>query len=354
MMYIGMDLHKNFVQIALMDNQGHLLQNARIENNTQQIDQFMNNLKGKNTKIVMESCNVWYNIYRHLKDKRLDVTLSNPLKTKAIASAKIKTDKVDARVLADLLRGGYIAECYVPDKRTLDLRELVRHRAFLVRTRAKMKNKVHGILLMDGIRITDAKKPFSKKYIEKLKELHNYRIDGYLRIIESLDSEIDNTSKMILAAAKEDSMARLLMSIPGVGYYSALLISSEIGDIDRFADSHHLCSYAGLVPSTYSSAATTYHGKITKMGSKYLRWALTECVHTHIRYQSNSNITKFYNRISKKKGTAKATVAAASKLLRVIYCILKERREYQPIIVKESTRGGALRNMPRYSNCETP
>jgi transposase len=88
---------------------------------------------------------VWYNIYSYLSEKKhLNVVLSNPIKTRAIASAKIKTDKLDALKLANLLRGGYIAECYVPDRRIMDLRELVRHRAALVRMRTKLKNKIHS------------------------------------------------------------------------------------------------------------------------------------------------------------------------------------------------------------------
>ena len=95
------------------------------------------------------------------------------------------------------------------------------------------------------------------------------------------------------------------MTIPGIGYYSAMLIISEIGDINRFPDSYHLCSYAGLVPSTHSSGGITYHGKITKTGSKYLRWIMLECLHEHTRIVKDSNITQFYQRLSKKKGTPK-------------------------------------------------
>jgi len=93
----------------------------------------------------MESSGMWYNIYECLSKRHLDVQLSNPVKTRAIASAKIKTDKLDAVKLADLLRGGYIAECYVPNKRIVGLRDIVRHRAALVRMRTKLKNKVHSI-----------------------------------------------------------------------------------------------------------------------------------------------------------------------------------------------------------------
>jgi transposase len=327
-MYIGMDLHKNFLQIAIMDNYGNVLENSKIDNNHQKIDDFFKNVKPDNTKVVMETSSVWYDTYLYLTDKKkLDVVLSNPIKTKAIASAKIKTDKVDAKVLADLLRGGYVATCYVPDKNVMEMRELVRHRSFLVRTRTKLKNKIHGILLLKGIRIDGH--PFSTGYVKKLNELHNYRIDAYLQVIESLGCAIGDVSKKISKISCEDQMAQLLMSMPGIGYYTALLISSEIADISRFPDSHHLCAYAGLVPSVHSSGGVTYTGTITKTGSKHLRWAMIECVRSHVRYESDSNITRFYNRIASRKGKAKATVAAASKMLRVIYWMLKEKREYQ-------------------------
>ena len=118
-------------------------------------------------------------------------------------------------------------------------------------------------------------------------------------------------SKKILMFAKEDEMACLLMTIPGIGYYSALVIVSEIVDINRFPDSYHVCSYAGLVPSTYSSGGITYHGTITKRGSKYLRWILLECDSAHIRTNKNSNMTQFYMRLDKIKGNSKGVVAAS-------------------------------------------
>jgi Transposase IS116/IS110/IS902 family len=172
-------------------------------------------------------------------------------------------------------------------------------------------------LAMNGTSISYAGTTFTKGHIEKLKELNDYRINGYLRIIESLNDEINAVSKKILLLAQENEMAKLLMTIPGIGYYSALLIVSEVGDINRFPDSYHLCSYAGLIPSTHSSGGITYHGSVTKTGSKYLRWIMLECLHAHIRNDKNSNVTQFYHRISKKKGNSKAAVAAASKLLKV-------------------------------------
>ena len=262
------------------------------------------------------------------EERNLDVILSNPIKTRAIASAKIKTDRLNAVKLASLLRGGFISECYVPNKKTMELRELVRHRIALVRMRTRLKNKIHGIMLMKGMRINNNNSTarFTIEYINKLQALNDYRIDAYLRLIDSFDYEIKQVSKQIAVYAKED-IARLLVTIPGIGYYSALLLISEIGDINRFTDSNHLCSYEGLIPSTHSSGIT-YHGNITKTGSKYLRWIMVECARSHIRTQPDSNITKFYYRLAKKKGNAKATVAASSKLLKIVYWIMKEKREY--------------------------
>ena len=130
---------------------------------------------------------MWYNIYRLPLTEALNVVLSNPVKTRAIASAKIKTDKLDAVKLANLLRGGYIAECYVPDRRIMDLRELVRHTVALVRMRTKLKDKIHSIVPMKGIQISNEHCSFMHLFNEELKALNDYRINGYLHLIESLD-----------------------------------------------------------------------------------------------------------------------------------------------------------------------
>lgn len=160
-----------------MDKKGKILQNSRIDNNLKHINRFFESINSKDKKpvVVMESSSVWYNIYRHLSEERkLDVVLSNPIKTRAVASAKIKTDKLDAVKLAVLLRGGYIAECYIPNRRIMNLRDLVRHKAALMRMRTKLKNKIHTIVLMKGITTISSTcnhyHPFTQIYIEKLLE----------------------------------------------------------------------------------------------------------------------------------------------------------------------------------------
>ena len=327
--YVGVDLHKDFLQAAVMDDTGRLLSNTRVENNGQSIREFLRTVPD-DAEIVIESSSVWYGAYLTMRDAGYSVVLSNPFRTKAIAHSRIKTDKIDARVLADLLRTDLIPACYIPPDEIVRLRRMVRHRKHLAKTRTTQRHRIHAVLLMDGIRIPGT--PFSGPYVRRLRELDDYRVDNYLDIIEVVDVKIKEMDAWLAKTVRErdEKDARLLTSIPGISYYSALVIVSEIGDVSRFDDSHRLCSYAGLVPSVRSSGGTTYLGRITKRGSPLLRRTLIMCVHSHRVSQPDSNISRIYARISAKKGGSKAAVAAASKMLRVVYRVLTEGREYVP------------------------
>jgi transposase len=143
-----------------------------------------------------------------------------------------------------------------------------------------------------------------------------------------VNAELKEASKLIMERASNDEDAKLLMTIPGISFHSALLISSEIGDISRFPDSSSLVAYAGLAPSTHSSGGTTHHGAITKQGSPYLRWILNQCARMHMRMEPNGTVATFYARLARKKGGSKAIVAAPAKLLKVVFWVMKERRPY--------------------------
>jgi transposase len=138
-------------------------------------------------------------------------------------------------------------------------------------------------------------------------------MNGYLHVIETLNREINQVDEMIKKEAKENEDVKLLMSIPGISYYSALLFVSEIGEVNRFPDSSHLVSYAGLAPSTRSSGGKTYYGPITKQGSKYLRWILNQVTWTNIRNEPEGTVAKFYEKLKEKKGSQKAITATMAK-----------------------------------------
>jgi transposase len=198
-MFAGLDVHKKYTEVVVVDEEGVITEQERIENEPGQIEEFSNKLG--NADMVMESSSTWYWLYEILSRKHR-VVVSNPAKTKATASAKLKTDKVDAFMLANLLRGGYIAESYVPSRRVMSLRELVRYRANLVRIRGTIKNRVHAYLLMNNIKIGYS--PFTNGFLEELGKVEDGRVQGYLRIIERLNLEIREASKKICSEALND------------------------------------------------------------------------------------------------------------------------------------------------------
>lgn len=120
-----------------------------------------------------------------------------------------------------------------------------------------------------------------------------------------------------------------MITILGISFYTALLLISEIGEIGRFPDSAHLVSNAGLVSSTHRSGGTTYHGRITKVGSPHVPWVMNQCTWVHVRNEPEGNIAVFYERFRKRKGHSKTDVAASAKLLKLVYLVLKEKGSYQ-------------------------
>ena len=173
----------------------------------------------------------------------------------------------------------------------------------------------------------------------------DYRIGGFLSSIGRYDDLIKRADARVASMVRESPSAMLLKSIPGIGNFSALVISSMVGDIERFNSPQNLISYAGLAPSVRNSANVVHHGRITKRGDTLMRWVLTEYTTgayqergyadamgsdrvVHIRCAPRSYITKSYIRIGKKRGTGKAIVAAAARMLHVAYLMLKEKREY--------------------------
>ncbi len=329
MIYVGLDLHKEFSVLSVMSEKGEVLRERKLPNNGE-IKQFLHQFQ-EPVEVAMEASRGWYWLYDLLEQDGISVNLSHPLKTKAIASARMKTDKIDARMLAHLLRTDLLPLSYVPQREIRMKRELLRYRAALVRIQGGIKNRIHSILAKNNIShdFTDlfGKAGIAFLHSLTLPEVHRLAVEGYISVLEQTRAEIDKVSKLVKTTATEDAEATLLMSIPGISYYSALLIRSEIGDIKRFPSAKQLCSYAGLVPSTYASGNRMYHGHITKQGSRWLRWILIEAV-IHSLYKPGP-LHDFYHRLERRKGSKIARVATARKLLEWIYHMLKEGKTYR-------------------------
>lgn len=328
--YIGVDIGKKRCRAAIMDDGGALVEEFSFINDSSGIDRFLSELS-TDDRVVMESTgNLWVNLYEAIKEFGAKVVLGNPLQMKAIASARIRNDKIDAKVLAHLLRADLVAESYVPPRELRMVRALVRHRASLVRTSTIAKNRVHAIL--DKYRLRHGFSDlFGKVGLEWLRTvdlnpLDRLILDNYLEQIECLGRLMRNVEEKIGEVASLDGDVRLLLSLTGVGVYTALLIKSEIGDLRRFPSYKKLISWTGLAPSLHQSGNVKYHGRITRQGSKMLRWIMVEAARTAVRH--DARLREFYDRVARRRGGGKAVVAVACKMLKIIWFMLTREEPY--------------------------
>jgi transposase len=307
-----------------MDERGKILRQEKFRNERSELDRILDGID--DAKVAMEACYCWQPVYEFLESKGYEVKLAHPTKTRIIAEAKIKTDAKDSERLAHLLRSDLLPTSYVPPRESRELRELVRLRTYLVRERTRFKNKTRAELAKRGIRVL--KNPFTKRGTTSLKEYGIKAVEECLAMMGTLNERIKEISNELKRKAEGNEDAKLLMTIPGVGNFSALAILAEVGDISRFSDPEKLCSYAGLVPSIHQSGATRRHGTITKEGSKMLRWVIQECIWAHLEHSNDTHISRFFFRLASKKGKRKAAVAAARKLLVTIYWMLIRREKF--------------------------
>jgi len=328
--YIGVDLGKRKAVVVKKDRQGRITGKVTLAVTQAALESFFSK-QDRKSQVVVEATGNWMYLYETIERYTPEVVLAHPLKTRAIAEARIKTDTIDATTLAELLRLDGIPKAYIPPRQVRDIRELLRYRASLVSVRVSLKNKIHAVLTKNGIDCTfsDVLGKSSQLWLKNLtlRPCYHQQIEGYLRIADALKSSIEEITEKIKGEVAESPQAQLLMSIPGISYYSALLILSEIGQIERFPDAKHLCSYAGLVPSIYSSGSKTYNGRITKQGSRWLRWILVE-ISTHAA-RGDQNFQKVYRRVSRRRGSSTARVAVARKILTIIYAMLKKNEPFK-------------------------
>ena len=336
---IGIDVHKKKCVATIKGQSRQILRQAAFDNDSKAMTRFIDDIKkehgSNNNNAVRAVCestaNYWIRLHDTLEENGIDAMLAHPAKTKIIAQARLKNDKLDSEVLADLLRTDMVYESFVPDKQYGELRSLVRTRLGLVRTRAVYKNKIHSILAKYEHK-PPVYKIFSKKGIAwlrqiKLTETGRMSADAYLDGIELIQQQIDSFEKNMASVSKDDKRARLLMSMPGINYITALTAISEIVDVGGFATPEKLVSYAGLAPSQRDSGETKNSGNITKHGSAWLRYAVVEAAHTAMHH--DERIRRFYSRIAARRGPQKARVAAAKEMLVICWHMLTRMEPYR-------------------------
>ena len=333
MNYVGIDYHKKYSHVTAVNEEGQVMQSRRLDNEPEIFQEFFRELEGR-SKAVVEASRTWGVMYDLLEevDGIESVTLAHPLKVRAIAEARVKTDKIDAETLAQLLRADLIPSAHVPDRETRLMKEMVRQRVFLVRMRTTLKNRIHVLLDRLHIPMPVVTDLFGKKGTNYLKGLNLPGIDGEilredLKLLEILNGLIMQARQEIELRFSDDGRVQLLKTVPGLGPILASVVALEIDDIGRFSSPKKLASYAGLVPSTYSSGGRTYHGRLIPMCNKWLKWAFVEAAWSATR--CSAFCRSFYESRKRRKGAHTAAIALARRLTEIVWHILKEKRIYE-------------------------
>lgn len=329
-----MDIHKDMHHIVVMKNNGVIKEEIKIENTLYDIDNFFRRIP-KNAKIAMEASTASKPVYHHLRKMGYDVRMANPIKIRMIAESKDKRDANDAYILANLLRMNYLPSVFVPTEKWEEIRSICRYRVSLGRNIASVKNQITSLLLRNGIR-SEFSDPFGVNGLNQLRDLKlsyadSMILSSLLCVLEALVKEAKRIEDILAKYADEIHEVQLLMTIPGVDFYSALVILSELGgDIHRFPDAKKLAKYAGLVPKIHQSADVEISGHITKEGPSLLRWILSIVTHSALKQKKNHRLRNFYMRlIRRRKLKSVAIIATAKKLLRIIYVMLTNGEKYE-------------------------
>lgn len=330
MYYAGIDAHKEYLTIAIVNNQGTLL---RTEDRVPVSDgePLLAALEGpRPMEAVVETCSFWPWLHDVIEPTEVGFHLAHASRLEAIAQSKTKSDSVDAELLARMLATDLVPEVYPKPPEQRDLCRLIRHRKTLVEERTSFCNRIHGHLQQQGLGL-GRKKLQTEEGRTWLREEawpwlspeQQLLVEGHLELIDQLTEQIGELDRRIQTKAEERPAARLLQTVPGIGAYRSVLLVAEITPIERFPSPDHLVSFAGLAPtSSDSGVGEVRYGPIPEGANRWVRGALVSAIPTHLRSSPGSSLSQFYRRKKEQLGGSTARVAAARKLGRALHAML--------------------------------
>jgi transposase len=321
--YVGIDVHRRRSQIAVVNQGGKVLVNRNVTNGVDTVLSVIGGLP-TGTPVAFEAAYGWGWLVQLLDDYGFQPHLAHPLRCKAIASARLKNDKVDAAILAQLLRADLLPEAWIAPHEIRWQRALLRHRFQLVRPRTLVRNRIHAILADHGQDrpagcFTDVGRAWLAQV--DLPPVPRRVIDDLVVLLDAIQAPIDAADAQLAKDARGDPRVKALRRLPGVGPLTALTIAAEVGDVGRFPNARKLAAWAGLTPTVRGSDRTVHHGHISKQGSPWLRWILCEAAQTAKR---SAEFDRFYQDLCRRRGKKIATTAVARKLLTRAYHLLAE------------------------------
>lgn len=330
MLYVGVDAHQARSMVTVMDEAGRVLKRSQVRSTPEGLRAALGRYR-QPMKAVVEASYSWGPVYDWLGELADEVVLAHPVKVRAIADARIKTDKIDSETLAHLLRADLIPAAYAPSKETRAVKRVLRQRMFFVRVRTMVKNRIRALLAQHTLKLPEVSDLFGKAGRGWLEGLALPGPDGSLlgedlALLSVVGERIAATQALIERLASGDEGVEWLASLPGIGPFFSVLIRYEVDDIKRFREAKKFAAYTGLVPSTYASGARVAHGRLTKQGNKWLRWAFVEAVAPAIR--TSPSLRRYYARLRARRGAKDARVATARKLAELAWTVWTEGRIY--------------------------
>jgi len=321
--YVGIDVHRKRSQVAVVSEDGTVELNKNVVNGSEPMLRLIGDLPS-GTPVAFEAAFGWGWLVQLLEDYGFEPHMVHPLRCKAIASARLKNDKVDAAILAQLLRADLLPEAWIAPPKVRQLRALLRHRASLVRVGTQQRNRIHAVAADHGYDRSASYwtgpgrgwlaeldlPPASREIVTDCLAV----IDGLAPVTGRIDGELHQH-------ARGDPRVTVLRTLPGVGEFTALVMVAEIGDITRFGSARKLASWAGLTPTVRGSDLKVRHGNISKQGSAWLRWVMNQAAQTAKR---SPDFAATYSSIAKRRGKKIATIAISRKLLTRAWHLLAE------------------------------
>lgn len=331
MIHLGIDHHKKWDQAIGINDSGEVVVERRLPSTRQAWEQFKQELGSEPIRSVLEAGWNWGKLYDVLEELELNPKLANPLKVRLIAESFIKTDRRDALALAQLLRMNWIPEVHVPTKDIRDRKNLLRQRAWLVRERTRMKNRIHAILDRNHLEAPEAMDLFGKRGQIWMNALQLGQPDDKLlradqELMGKVQEQIKEAEDWIGQAMQGHRDLDILTSLPGVGKFLGTLIALEIDGIGRFPTPSKFSAYCGLGTSVHQSGETEHYGGLIPGCNRYLRYAFIEAAWTAVRV--SPYFSQYYARLKAKKGSQTAIGAAARRLSVIAFHCLNRRRDY--------------------------
>jgi transposase len=327
MVYVGVDLHRKSSHVAVLADDGQLLASRRIASRPDEFVRVFGELDAVPAGVAFEATYGWGWFADLLADVGIPAHMAHPLATKAISSARVKNDRVDARTLAHLLRTNLLPEAWAAPPEVRDARKLARSRISLARISSRLKCQTHALLADQAISppVTDLFGQGGRAFLEgvRLRPVPQARLEANLRLIDLLVPEVAAADAELHQLFAHDPRIARLVPIPGIGFTTAAVIAAEVWDASRFPSPRQLCSWAGLTPTERSSAEHTHRGHISKQGSRWLRWAMVESASRP--YLKDPVLRRFRDHIARRRGNKIAKVALAHRLLTLCYYALRDQ-----------------------------